>query len=469
MLCAWFTSMISLWRAVTLHLDNMSLRALTICTNGWKWESRVFKQCGAQITQANNRHTGTWGGFEISFTEYVKKGISIITLPSHRRRDKKSKITSLELSQLRALNGQLLWLGMQCLPQLLAPLSLLMRQTPQATVGTIYEVNRLARKATAWARTPLKNPCSSFSCCGHVHRCWMDHSTKWHLTRWTVGLHCKLRVAARQTIKHVSDILAFESIETGGKIFICSRNQAAADGDDEAVHIRLCLNEVLFGQLDVRNWQSEARQIPAVLVVDCRGVYDALARSPSSCVDLKDKKSGLEALALKPRLVECGTTIRWCHSAAQLGHVVTKDSDATRAPWELFVRRGFCRKLIHDTQFESSRNRAKREIDTLDEPHDNEFADDVPRDLKSATLISWNACRANFSQLSLLAHLFWTLVPCIRSHWFCTRDASLLVHQKPLIPNIVMTSYQFRASWCLKLRCWLRGDFHFFLKKKNEM
>ena len=65
-------------------------------------------------------------------------------------------ITPLELSQLRALNGQLLWLGMQCLPQLLAPLSLVMGQTPQATVDTIYEVNKLARKATAWARTPLK-------------------------------------------------------------------------------------------------------------------------------------------------------------------------------------------------------------------------------------------------------------------------------------------------------------------------
>ena len=25
-----------------------------------KWESRVFKQCGAQITQAYNKHTGTW-------------------------------------------------------------------------------------------------------------------------------------------------------------------------------------------------------------------------------------------------------------------------------------------------------------------------------------------------------------------------------------------------------------------------
>ena len=73
------------------------------------------------------------GGFEIRFAEFVKE-ISIITLPSHRRRDKKSKITPLELSQLRALDGQLLWSGMQCLPQLLALLSLLMGQTPKATV-----------------------------------------------------------------------------------------------------------------------------------------------------------------------------------------------------------------------------------------------------------------------------------------------------------------------------------------------
>ena len=119
-----------------------------------KWESRVFKQCGAQITPAYNKHTGTWCGFEISFTESAKE-ISPITLPPHRRRDKKSQITPLELSQLRALDGQLLWLGMQCLPQL-APLSLLMGQTPQAAVGTIYEVHKLARKATVWAKMPLK-------------------------------------------------------------------------------------------------------------------------------------------------------------------------------------------------------------------------------------------------------------------------------------------------------------------------
>ena len=167
-----------------------------------------------------------------------------------------------------------------------------------------------------------------------------------------------------------------------------AETQAAADGDDEAVYIRLCLKEVLFGQLDSQNWQIETRQIPAALVVDCRGVHDALARSSSCCLGLKDKKPGLEALALRQTLVECGTVIRWCHSAAQLGDVATKDSDAARAPWELFVRRGFRWKLIHYSKFESSRNRAKRGLDILEEPDENEFADDVPRDPKSVTLIT---------------------------------------------------------------------------------
>ena len=266
-----------------------------------------------------------------------------------------------------------------------------------------------------------QNPCSSFSYCGYVHRCWMDHSPRWHLARWTVGLHCKFRAAARQRIKHVSDILAFESIETGGKIFICSRDSSSGIRRlRSCLHTFLCLKEVLFGQLDLRNWQSEARQIRAALVVDCRGVYDALARSSSSCLGLKDKKSCLEALVLKQSLVECGTVILWCHSAAQLGDVVTKDSDAARAPWDLFVRRGFRWKLIHDPMFESSRNRAKRGIDTLDEPEDSQFADDVPRDPKSVTL-------TNFSQLFFLPACSGLRFPASEATDPVHRDASLLV------------------------------------------
>ena len=182
----------------------------------------MFTRCGARITQAYDKHTRTSGGFEISFTEYAKKN-SLINLPSHRRRERKSQITPLELSQLRASNGQLLWLGMQCLPQLLAPLSLLMGHTPQATVDTICEVNKLARKATVWAKMLKVHAHHSLVVVTYTDAGWTTRPDG-----TSQGRHRKRRVAARQRIKHVSDILALESSETCGKIVICSRNSSSS-------------------------------------------------------------------------------------------------------------------------------------------------------------------------------------------------------------------------------------------------
>ena len=251
------------------------------------------------------------------------KQISIITLPLHRRRDKQSKTTPLELSQLRALNGPLLWLGLQCLPQLLALLSLLMVQTPQATVGTIYEVNKLARKAT----TPLKIMLTILllSLRTQMLDGPLDQMALHKVDRLVFIAISELLQGRESNMSLIS--WHSSRLRRVARSSSAAETQAAADGDDEAVYIRLCLKEVLFGQLDLRTWQSEARQIRPVLVVDCRGVYDALARSSSSCLGLKDKKSGLEALALKQSLVECGTIKRGCHSAAQLGDVVTQDSN----------------------------------------------------------------------------------------------------------------------------------------------
>ena len=136
MLCAWFTAMTSCWRAVTLHLENMSLTVLTICT------------------------TGESGSHECSNSAAHKSHKPTINTPE-RGADLRSA------SQIRERDFD----------------------------------HHLA----------------------NIHKCWMDQ----HFTRWPAGLHYKLRVVARQRIKHVSDILAFESIETGGKIFICSRDSSS--------------------------------------------------------------------------------------------------------------------------------------------------------------------------------------------------------------------------------------------------
>ena len=189
-------------------------------------------------------------------------------------------------------------------------------------------------------KNTTQNPCSSFSCCGYVHRRWTDHSARRHFTIWTAGLHCNLRIVARQRTNHVSDILAFESIETGGKIFICSRDAAAR----QTAMTKLSTYVFAWMKFCSDSWNCKTGNLKRDNSCCFGGGLSWCLRRPRSLFvffsGAKDKKSGLEVLALKQSLVEYGTMIRWCHSAAQLCDVVTKDSDAARAPCELFVRRG---------------------------------------------------------------------------------------------------------------------------------
>ena len=190
--------------------------------------------------------------------------------------------------------------------------------------------NKLAQKVTAWARTPRKVHAQlSPVVVTNTDAGWTTRPDGTSQSGQLVFIADSELLQGKES--NMSLISWHSSrLRRVARSSSAAVTQAVADGDDEAVYIRLCLKVVLFGQLDLQNWQSETRQIPG-----------ALARSSSSCLGLKDKKYGLEALALKQSLVECGTMIRWCHSAAQLGDVLTRDSDAARAPWELFVRRGF--------------------------------------------------------------------------------------------------------------------------------
>ena len=169
---------------------------------------------------------------------------------------------------------------MQCLPQLLSSLSLLMGQTPQAKVHTIFQVSELARKATVWANTPLKS---------HGH-----HSPV------------------------VVFIANAELLQKKGSNMSLISCQAAADGDDEAVYMRLCLKEILLGQLDLQHWQTEAQHISC-----CSG--DGLSWCPRCLSSLFVLLPWLEGQDIWPGGARTQTTmIRWCHSAAHSGHVVTK-------------------------------------------------------------------------------------------------------------------------------------------------
>ena len=66
--------------------------------------------------------------------------------------------------------------------------------------------------------------------------------------------------------------------------------QAAADAEGELSYIRLSLRELVGETIPLQRWQETAAQIPSALVLDSRGVYDALARSESACLGLKGQE-----------------------------------------------------------------------------------------------------------------------------------------------------------------------------------
>ena len=71
-----------------------------------------------------------------------------------------------ELSALRGLLGQLTWLASRGIPQCQAPLSLLLGYIGVATVSTILEAHKLARRALVWAQTPLRTRVHDTLCVG---------------------------------------------------------------------------------------------------------------------------------------------------------------------------------------------------------------------------------------------------------------------------------------------------------------
>ena len=80
----------------------------------------------------------------------------LLDLQSARRKQRDDPVTAKELAALRGLLGQLMWLATQVMPQLQAPLSLLLGYLSVATVSTLLEANKLARRALVWAQTPLR-------------------------------------------------------------------------------------------------------------------------------------------------------------------------------------------------------------------------------------------------------------------------------------------------------------------------
>ena len=288
------------------------------------WESRDFVQCGTRMRQNDSAE------IFVDQAAYVLN-IEPMVVDKRWREDPDMELDAKAKTQLRAKIGELQWFATQTGLQILASLSL--AQPGGEPCGKdLLEVNKVVRQAHAVAHDGIRIPC--LRTVGFA--CWADAS--W-ANRRDLGSTCGYVVAAveKQFFQNGVSPTAVVSwyskkCQRVARSSGAAEIQAASEGQEELEYCRLLWAEMFNVNFTVREASKWVPTVLGTLLVDAKGIYDALARSESAALSMKDKRSAIEGIALKAALVETRTAIRWCHSGVNVADALTK---AGNGPLEL--------------------------------------------------------------------------------------------------------------------------------------
>ena len=106
--------------------------------------------------------------------------------------------------------------------------------------------------------------------------------------------------------------------------------QQACNTDDELFAARPLWSEINRYQLTKHNVTDAAKSTPGIIVLDWKGVYDAMQNSNWTSLCLTEKRSVIELLGLSDSIEEHDKDLRWCHSDIQLADGMTKEKMSYR-------------------------------------------------------------------------------------------------------------------------------------------
>ena len=76
--------------------------------------------------------------------------------------------------------------------------------------------------------------------------------------------------------------------------------------------------------VSLRNADQHLQSLPSCLVVDAKNIYDGIVKIESSGLQLEEKRTAIELLAIKQRLRQAAIALRWVNSDQQLSDALTK-------------------------------------------------------------------------------------------------------------------------------------------------
>ena len=310
-----------------------------------------LEQCGVMIEENEQ-------GFFLHQRAYIEK-ITEVSAASGGRHRSTDTLKDQDKTALREFCGKVYWLGVNTMPFVLAWVADLQSKIPEGTHQLYTAANNIVKLIQQHKHMGLQiyrhdlTDLAVFTWCDAAWASRPDgHSQGGHLT-------------AIATTKAMDGVKAkFTVLDWGSKKLrrvarssLAAEVQEAGDAEGEQSMVRMVMSEILFNRSPTRDRVETLKLLPAVLVTDCKAFYDGVVRSQSAGLGLEERRTAIEALALRNALDEGNTVVRWVHSHAQIADGLTKGSWQAFGVLKLFLEKQEWR-LIYDEHFMSARKRS---------------------------------------------------------------------------------------------------------------
>ena len=139
--------------------------------------------------------------------------------------------------------------------------------------------------------------------------------------------------------------------------------QSITEGEDLCFRLRALLAEVSGEVITRHNLPMLVKEkTQGALVMDSKGIYDAMTRNVSALHGLRSARAGYELTLSVSQALLINTSLRWVNGDAQLGDALTKGGTSKKMLMQFFSNDQFW-QLTHDPDFVAGKKLRKKNLE----------------------------------------------------------------------------------------------------------
>jgi hypothetical protein len=325
-----------------------------------KWQEGEIDFAGCHIVQLTD------GSIRVDQSTYVEKWLDEVQLPKQRMQQVKSSLTPQEVSMVRGVLGTLAWKSSQTGPHHQADVGMILSELPMATIHTVQKLNKLVREVRreapqgllfpSWRRSWKDFVVVSWADAGQQNRA--DHASTFGVItglapiEFLQGEECVVCVLNWKSSKTPRQCLGSNGAEV----------QAITEGEDITFRIRAMWAEIHGIRLTKSNLYDSVRDTTVgAVVMDTKGIFDAMTRNVSALHGLRSSRAGYELTLSVQQAMRIATKLRWVNGLAQLADCLTKFNQ--KKLFLQFLAGGQKWKLVFDEKFVAGKKLRKRQLE----------------------------------------------------------------------------------------------------------